>query len=120
MAGRLPSHCVALGLCSPEEVSELLGASGCCVISSRWEEFGYSGLEALAAGTPLACTPLPGFEGLGSDGIVVAGRRDPASLAEAIRTALEIESFDFPVSCRSSVAIPQLEKLYFELAGDRS
>jgi glycosyltransferase involved in cell wall biosynthesis len=120
MAGRLPPHCVALGLRGPEEVSELLAASGCCLISSRWEEFGYSGLEALAAGTPLACTPLPGFEGLGSDGIVVAGRRDPAALAEAIRRALEIESFDFPVSCRSSVAIPRLEKLYFELAGDRS
>jgi glycosyltransferase involved in cell wall biosynthesis len=108
---------VPAGLRDPGEVGELLASSGCCLISSSWEEFGYSGLEALAAGTPLACPPLPGFEGLASDGIVVAERRDPQSLATAIRRALEVEWFEFPVSCRSSVALPRIERLYRELAG---
>ena len=119
-AARLPSHCRALGLRRPDEVRQLLAASGCCVISSSWEEFGYSGLEALAAGVPLACTPLPGFEGLASDGIVVAPARDPVALAESIRRALRIESFEFPAGCRSSVAVPRIEQLYLQLAaGDR-
>jgi glycosyltransferase involved in cell wall biosynthesis len=116
-ADGLPGHCVPAGLRDPGEVSKLLASSGCCLISSSWEEFGYSGLEALAAGTPLACPPLPGFEGLASDGIVVAERRDPQSLATAIRRALEVEWFEFPVSCRSSVALPRIERLYRELAG---
>ena len=114
-AQRLPSHCRTLGVRSPEEITELLGAAGCCVISSTWEEFGYSGLEALAAGTPLACTPLPGFEGLDSDGVVVAHRRDPAALADAIRHALEVEAFEFPANCRASVAVPRIEALYQQL-----
>jgi glycosyltransferase involved in cell wall biosynthesis len=114
MTARLPSYCQALGLRSPGEIGELLADAGCCVIASRWEEFGYSGLEALAAGAPLACPPLPGFEGLDGDGIVVAHRRDPAALADAIGRALEVETCKFPASCRSSVAIPQIEKLYLQ------
>jgi glycosyltransferase involved in cell wall biosynthesis len=119
-AHQLPPHCTAVGLRQPTEVAELLAGAGCCVIASSWEEFGYSGLEALASGTPVACTPLPGFEGLASEGLVVARRRDPASLAAAIRQALEVESFDFPPSCRSSVAIPRIERLYLDLAGGRA
>jgi glycosyltransferase involved in cell wall biosynthesis len=116
-ADDLPAQCIPVGLRDPAEIGELLASSGCCLISSSWEEFGYSGLEALAAGTPLACPPLPGFDGLASDGIVVAERRDPQSLATAIRRALEVASFEFPVSCRSSAAIPRIERLYLELAG---
>jgi glycosyltransferase involved in cell wall biosynthesis len=119
-AGGLPAHCEPLGLRDPAELEQLLASAGCCLISSSWEEFGYAGLEALAAGTPLACPPLPGFEGLASDGIVVAPRRDPWSLAAAIRRALEVGSFEFPASCRSSVAIPRIERLYRELAGRRA
>ena len=110
----LPEFCEATGRLSPSEVRSIFKTAGCCLIPSLWEEFGYAGLEALAARVPVACAPLPAYEGLGG-GVFRAGSRDPADLAAQIEAALDAEPFEFPPQCRASVAIPRLLALYEEV-----
>lgn len=110
--GLLPDFCNAVGTLTAAEVTEAFGSAGCALIPSLWEEFGYSGLEALAAGTPVATSPLPGYEGLSGGGAFVAADRTPAGLAEAIVAALRAEDFEFPAECRASNAVPRIVTLY--------
>lgn len=111
---RLPDFCEVRGRMPPEGVMETFSQAGCCLVPSAWEEFGYTGLEALAAGTPLVCGPLPGFEGLPSNGILRVEGRNPDLFAEAIVEAFRVQDFDFPAPCRTSVAIPRIEAIYQE------
>ena len=108
----LPDFCEAHGLLASEDVRATLGAAGCCLVPSLWEEFGYAGLEALAAGAPVVSAPLPAYEGLSGGGVFMAETRDPARLAEQIAAALAATSFEFPAECRSSVAVPRILDLY--------
>jgi glycosyltransferase involved in cell wall biosynthesis len=108
----LPDFCEVRGSIPPDELGRAMREAGCLLMPSVFEEFGYVGLEALAAGTPVACTPLPGFEGLDTDGLVVAERRDPEDLRAAARAALRIEAFRFPAACRASEAMGRLSRLY--------
>ncbi len=108
----LPDFCEARGRLTPEEVRDSFRSAGCCLIPSLWEEFGYSGLEALAAGVPLACAPLPGFEGLSGGGVFMAETRGGDDLARQIVAALEVPTFEFPSECRSSEAIRRITALY--------
>jgi glycosyltransferase involved in cell wall biosynthesis len=111
---RLPDFCEPLGPLPAAELRERFRSAGCLLIASRWEEFGYAGLEALAAGTPVACAPLPAFEGISGGGVFMAERSAP-ELARAIRRALACTAFDFPDECRASVAVPRLVDLYREM-----
>jgi len=108
----LPDFCEPVGRMTPAEVTEAFAAAGCALIPSRWEEFGYSGLEALAAGTPVATSPLPGYQQLSGGGAFAAATRTPAALAEAIAGALSAGAFEFPAECRASNAIPRILALY--------
>lgn len=110
--GTLPSFCEAHGEVSADAVAEALRSAGCCLLPSLWEEYGFAGLEALAAGTPLVCGPLPAFSGLESDGIVVVPARTPDSFAEALVRAIEIRQFTFPRECRASSAVPRILETY--------
>jgi hypothetical protein len=114
-AGRrnsLPDFCEARGRLDPGEVQAAFAVAGCCLIPSLWEEFGYSGIEALATGIPVACTPLPGYEGLSGGGVFRAMTREPAHLAKEMVSALDASSFEFPAECRASVAVPRILNLY--------
>lgn len=108
----LPDFCEARGRLDSKELQATFAAAGSCLIPSLWEEFGYSGLEALAAGTTLATAPLPGFEGLSGGGIFVAESREPAAMARQITAALDAGGHEFPAECRASVAVPRLLSLY--------
>ena len=112
---RLPAFCDVRGPVSRQTVSEVLRGAGCCVLPSIWEEFGYVGLEALAAGTPLVCGDLPAFTQLASDGIVLARDRTPAGFTDAVCRAVEIGTFEFPPDCRASDAVPRITALYERL-----
>lgn len=110
----LPDFCRTVGRLAPDGVMATLGSAGCCLIPSRWEEFGYSGLEALATGTPVACAPLPGYAGISGGGVFMAASRDPDEVAARLLAALEARTFSFPRECRRSVAIPRILDLYKE------
>lgn len=110
--GALPEFCEVRGSLSRAEVGASFAAAGCCLVPSLWEEFGYAGLEALAAGIPLACTPLPGYQGLSGGGIFAAGSRNPEELAAKLVAALGASEFEFPPECRNSVAVPRILSLY--------
>ncbi|MET0558189.1 MAG: glycosyltransferase family 4 protein [Solirubrobacterales bacterium] len=109
---QLPEFCEAVGKMTPAEVTATFAGAGCALIPSLWEEFGYSGLEALAAGTPVATSPLPGYRELSGGGAFAATDRTPAGLAAAIAAALEVEEFEFPAECRASNAIPRILSIY--------
>lgn len=115
-AGSLPDLCEARGRLAQGELRAALeaGGCGCCLIPSLWEEFGYSGLEALAAGIPVACTPLPAYEGLGGGGVFMTESRDAGQLAGQILAALGARDFEFPAECRASTAIPRIVDTYEE------
>jgi glycosyltransferase involved in cell wall biosynthesis len=104
----LPAWCEAHGRLSTADLREAFAAAGCCVIPSRWEEFGYAGLEALAAGIPIATAPLPGYEGLSGRGVFTAPTRTAGELAAQVTAALAAQDFEFPSECRASNAIPKI------------
>jgi glycosyltransferase involved in cell wall biosynthesis len=116
-ASELPPFCDVRGYVERDRLLEMLPGFGCCVIPSRWEEFGYAGLEALAAGVPLACAPELGIADFAGHGVFVAPRRIPEALAAAIGQALDADDFEFPRPCRESDALPKIEELYEQLAG---
>jgi len=76
-----------LGALSRERVLELFRAADASLLSSTWENFPHTVVEALAAGTPVIATAVGGVPEVVRDGenglLVPAG--DPAALAAAIR-----------------------------------
>ena len=108
----LPEFCEARGELAGEELRDAMREAGCLLIASRWEEFGYTGLEALAVGTPVASAPLPAYEGLAGSGVFTASERTADALAREVVAALRCGSFEFPAECRASSAIPRLLALY--------
>jgi glycosyltransferase involved in cell wall biosynthesis len=108
----LPSFCEVTGHLSREDVASTLGGARCCILPSRWEEFGFVGLEALAVGTPLVCGPLPAFDEMTGGGVCRASERSAAALSEQIRRAFALESFDYPTECLASTAVPRTIDVY--------
>ena len=115
----LPGFCQVRGKLTSEEVRATFEDAGCCLLPSRWEEVGYTGLEALAAGIPVACAPLPAYDGISGGGVFMAPRREAGLLAERIVEALDAIEFEYPSECRASTAIPRLVDLYGHLAASR-
>jgi glycosyltransferase involved in cell wall biosynthesis len=76
-----------LGALPRERVLELFAAADASVLSSSWENFPHSLVEALAVGTPVIATRVGGVPEIVEDGVngllVPAG--DAAALAGAIR-----------------------------------
>ena len=108
----LPDFCDARGLLAPDAVRDALRGAGCCIVPSLWEEFGYAGLESLAAGTPVVCGPLPGLVGLQTTGVLVSGMREPEAFARLLVEAVALESFEFPTEARASTAVPRILDVY--------
>ena len=76
-----------------ERVLELFRAADAAVLSSAWENFPHTVVEALAVGTPVVGTAVGGVPEVVFDGenglLVPAG--DSAALAEAMRRVLDDE-----------------------------
>lgn len=108
----LPDFCTWAGFRSSEEITQLLSTAGALIIPSKFEEFGFVGLEALAAGCPVVCTQDVGLVGLSTNGIVVSRSREASDLADALAVALSISEVEYPAACRSSNAIPRLISIY--------
>jgi phosphatidyl-myo-inositol alpha-mannosyltransferase len=80
-----------LGRISEEEkMSRLAGASVFCAPSIMGESFGVVLIEAMAAGTPIVSTDLPGYLNVATPGrdAVMVPPDDPAALADALRRVL--------------------------------
>lgn len=71
---------------SDEEYTELLMKATALVTASFEEGFGIPLIEALAVGTPVACSDIPVFREVGGDAAVYFDPRDPADIARSILT----------------------------------
>lgn len=111
-ASALPAFCDVMGALSAVDLRATLAQAGCVVIPSLWEEFGYIGLEALAAGTPVACFSTVGMAALPGGGVFVSRSFRSEDLAREILSAIDTERFVFPIQCRASQALPRIISLY--------
>lgn len=73
-----------------EKMSRLAGASVFCAPSTHGESFGVVLIEAMAAGTPIVSTDLPGYLNVATPGrdALMVPPDDPAALAGALRRVL--------------------------------
>jgi phosphatidyl-myo-inositol alpha-mannosyltransferase len=62
-----------------------------CAPGLGGESFGIVLLEAMAAGTPIVCSDLPGFRAVASEAAVLVPPDQPRALAGGIRGVLEDE-----------------------------
>jgi hypothetical protein len=79
------------GSLDPSGVRALLGQASAAVVPSRWENFPYSCIEAMASGLPAVVSPHGGMRELVDDGISgwIAESGSPAGIAAALRRALD-------------------------------
>jgi phosphatidylinositol alpha-mannosyltransferase len=63
-----------------------------CAPALRGESFGIVLIEAMAAGTPIVCSDLPGFRAVASTAAVLVTPGDPGLLADAIQRVLADDS----------------------------
>lgn len=82
-------------LSDDDKIARLRGASVFCAPSLRGESFGVVLLEAMAAGTPIVATELPGYVNVARPGIdaEMVAIDDPDALAGALRRVLYDRDF---------------------------
>lgn len=83
-----------LGFVPDEELPALYSSSDAFLFLSRYEGFGLTFMESMAAGTPVIGTPVGGFPDLvtdGKEGVLV--ERDPKDVAQAIDKLADDLSF---------------------------
>jgi glycogen synthase len=89
-ARRLGARCRFVDEVAREELPRWYEASRVVAVASRYDNFPYAALEAMASGRPLVCTDRTGtaeiVAGTGAGAVVPVD--DPASLAEALRPFL--------------------------------
>ncbi|MGN6474292.1 MAG: glycosyltransferase family 4 protein [Mycobacteriales bacterium] len=75
-------------------VEEALGRTTISVVPSRWESFGYTVAEAMAAGRPVVVSDIAAFRELVEDGVTgrVARPDDPADWADKLVSLLTDET----------------------------
>jgi glycosyltransferase involved in cell wall biosynthesis len=87
LAARANGRARFLGALPRERVLELFAAADAAVLSSAWENFPHTLVEALAVGTPVIATSVGGVPEIVTDGenglLVPSG--DPDALAAAVR-----------------------------------
>ncbi len=84
-----------------EEYTALLARATALVTASFDEGFGIPVIEALAMGTPVACTDIPVFREVAGDGAVYFDPHDPSDIARVIRSLADDDVWD-----RLSAAAP--------------
>lgn len=107
----LPEFCRPVGPKRPEEVAAILREATCLILPSLYEEFGYVGLEALAAGCPLVVGPLDAYVGISSPSVIVRPL-EPTSFVDGILEASRLTDIPFPGAFREDAALDRLLKLY--------
>lgn len=85
---------------SDDEYTELLMKATALVTASFEEGFGIPLIEALAVGTPVACSDIPVFREVGGEAALYFDPKDPASIARAI-TQLEDDALWRQLSARA-------------------
>ena len=79
-----------LGAVSRERVLEVFAAADAAILSSAWENFPHTLVEALAVGTPVIATAVGGVPEIVEDGVngLLVAPGDPDALARAVRRYL--------------------------------
>lgn len=77
-------------LTDDQKITQLCAASVLCAPSLHGESFGMVLLEAMAAGTPIVASDIPGYRALRDEGgaLVLVPPGDPVALAAAVRRVL--------------------------------
>lgn len=85
-----------------EKIARLKGATVFCAPSLHGESFGVVLIEAMAAGTPVVASSLPGYQNVATDNVdaLLVPPGDVQALAQALSTVL----FDRPVAERLRIA----------------
>jgi glycosyltransferase involved in cell wall biosynthesis len=96
----LGSNAEYVGELDAEEKLNFMGASCALLNPIQWDEpFGLVMIESLATGTPVVATPYGSVPEIVDDGVTGFLRDDLDSLAEALRSACELDR----AACRASV-----------------
>jgi glycosyltransferase involved in cell wall biosynthesis len=87
---RLGAPCRFVDEVPRHELPRWYGSARAAVLASRYDNFPYSGLEAMAAGRPLVCTETTGTAELlaGTAAGIAVAPDDPGALAAALRPYL--------------------------------
>jgi glycosyltransferase involved in cell wall biosynthesis len=87
LEARAGSRVRFLGALPRDGVLELFAASDASLLSSAWENFPHTLVEALAVGTPVIATEVGGVPEIVEDGVngLLVPPHDPAALAAAVR-----------------------------------
>jgi len=86
---RPPSWIKLAGYVTDDDLSDLYRGASLCVVPSLHEGFGLPVLEALACGTPLACSSIPVFEEVAGDAAAYFDPLDPGAIARVMTALLE-------------------------------
>ncbi len=90
LAEKLRAPCRVVGAVPHDELAGWYASARVLALPSRYDNFPYAGLEAMAAGRPLVCTDRTGvaelIRGTGAGHVVAAD--DPVALADALRPFL--------------------------------
>jgi len=110
-----------LGARTRTEVLELFRAADAAVLSSAWENFPHTVVEALAVGTPVVGTAVGGVAEVvrdGENGLLVPPG-DPAAFAEALRRVLGDDALRGRLHAAAAPSVEHLrpERVYGELEG---
>lgn len=88
------SHIRMMGSVSHLETLQVLSTFSILVMTSRWEAFGYSAVEAMWAGVPVIATNVGGVSEIienGESGLLIDSR-SPEEIAEAVRRVTQDQS----------------------------
>lgn len=81
-----------IGAVSETDMPSLFSCASAFVLPSLYEGFGLPVLEAMATGTPVACSDTPSLRELGGDSVTYFNPRDPADIAQALVACVTHES----------------------------
>ena len=85
VAGDATPDVLPLGRVPDEDLPALYGAATVAVQPSLGEGFGFPVLEAMACGTPVACSDIPALRELGGDAVAYFDPHRPDAIASALR-----------------------------------
>jgi phosphatidylinositol alpha-mannosyltransferase len=111
-----------LGRVDDADVADVFrSATVYCAPGLGGESFGIVLLEAMAAGTPVVCSDLPGFSDVAKDQALLVPPGDPEALADALRSVLIDPARQEEMSAASraraadfdwDVLVEQVERVY--------
>jgi glycosyltransferase involved in cell wall biosynthesis len=101
-----------LGPQSRERIVELFRAADATILSSSWENFPHSVVEALAVGTPVLAMESGGVSEVLQDGVngLVVAPGDTAALADAVRRYFADEQLRERLRSRAADSVAELSR----------